>query len=334
MDYKREISGDEFEELLRPKLRIFLSVDVIGSTHFKHSSYESQLGWLPFFVSFFNEFKNEFTHQIRTCAELLGKDPKELAIPTLWKSLGDELIFVAALNHKSEAHTYLKAFALAIRERTEHTELPLKGTAWIAGFPVGNAEIPMEGNNAGINESDFIGPQVDIGFRLAKFASPSKFIISADLAVLIEDVGGLNFYFDGKHPLKGVFSGRDYPIIWIKDEGVGESEDDDGMLLRPPSEKKALMKLCRNFIAEVGFPMMEPFVLKSGEGVNDVPVPGYAENYDAAKKMLQGSLNVAFDDDAPSATPTDPRALGELEELKERLKKLQTRTKDADSPRE
>lgn len=47
--FKATLTENELAELLRPKLRLFLSVDVVGSTAFKHNSEHSKTqGWLDF----------------------------------------------------------------------------------------------------------------------------------------------------------------------------------------------------------------------------------------------------------------------------------------------
>lgn len=57
MKFQTNLTPDEFEELVRPKLKLFLSVDIVGSTEYKqrHQSSTTQ-DWLSLFLSFFTDF--------------------------------------------------------------------------------------------------------------------------------------------------------------------------------------------------------------------------------------------------------------------------------------
>jgi hypothetical protein len=71
---------------------------------------------------------------------------------------------------------------------------------------------------------DFLGPDIDTGFRIAKYVSPGKLVIDAYLAWYIAQ-------YDSKQSdnitekmrivsledLKGVWNGRRYPIVWYND---------------------------------------------------------------------------------------------------------------------
>lgn len=220
MKAKVRVSQAEFDELTRPKLKLFLSVDVVGSTEFKHQGRSPQTQpWLSFFLSFFTSFPTLFK-------AALSEHPQFSPALSykLWKSLGDELIFTAELKTRHDASAYLRAFRLALlqavdnwKDNERERDLLLKGTAWIAGFPVGNAEIPLESSSTSDTDGrDYIGPHVDAGFRLKEHATPRKLVVSADLAYLLLSAGepGLDLYFDGDVSLKGVIRGKPYPIIW------------------------------------------------------------------------------------------------------------------------
>jgi hypothetical protein len=70
---------------------------------------------------------------------------------------------------------------------------------------------------------DFLGKAIDTGFRISKFSEASRFVISAELAYLLCNAAHLSlfrhsFSYLGREPLKGVISGRPYPIIAIDTE--------------------------------------------------------------------------------------------------------------------
>lgn len=346
MRIKSRIDETEFDELARPKLKLFLSVDIVGSTNFKQRDKDAQSqGWLNLFVSFFSEFPSLFRSEVSEC------NPK-LELPRLWKSLGDELIFTMELTQRQHAAEYIKTFASTLRQAAKnwHTdlkdparrELHLKGTAWLAGFPVGNVEIPLrssenslrsEGKNSNARDSDekdydgrdYIGPLIDTGFRLKEFATSRKLVMSADLAYLILSAGvsGMAFFFDGEHSLKGVLRSKPYPLVWLDCDGHPQTEHitpsafmnclkDDLSRCAPvnPENLKTYLKLwlesCRSFLCI-------PFVYDD-KSSDLCPAGDYEERLERAKIDLKALFYV---DDGSDAQQTQgdtsiPREATEL----------------------
>lgn len=208
------------------KLIIFLSADIVGATQYKNKhtySDSSEQGnpqpWLPLFKDFYSSFYTSFLHNI----ENLKKNNKYLPAgfdgtcdeTKLWKILGDELIFYSVLRSSDQAAYLILCFLETLKNYPEanhqkYKELALKGTAWTAGFPVVNAMLTID------DREDFIGPSMDIGFRLTQAATAEKFIISVELAsILIEKNIPIYHHFDDERVLKGVLNDKKYPIIWI-----------------------------------------------------------------------------------------------------------------------
>ncbi|GAV19678.1 hypothetical protein MMIC_P0629 [Mariprofundus micogutta] len=81
---------------------------------------------------------------------------------------------------------------------------------------------------------DFIGPSIDIGFRVASLSTPRKMMVSVDLALLVAKVRGatspednppmLDLRYDGKKILKGVLDNKPYPMFWI--DTMPDSEEE------------------------------------------------------------------------------------------------------------
>ena len=242
-----------------PKLLLFLSADVHNSTAFKNDPKHdgSVQGWLVTFKTFYSRFP---TALARKCASL------NVSSPILWKLLGDELIFVVELKSSGDSVQYVQSLREAIIQynadwKRKNVGLAIKGTAWIAHFPVFNAEIKIEEpHDQNKFRTDYIGPAMDIGFRLAKLATRRKLIVGADLALLLLHTSNdLRLYFDGKETLKGVLRDQPYPVIWadMHEEGKGSTED----VLRgnsPPANK--LKKYCETFIGEMKEVMALPFI--------------------------------------------------------------------------
>src|SRR3546814_5080236 len=68
---------------------------------------------------------------------------------------------------------------------------------------------------------DFIGPDLDLGFRLSKFARPASLLLSLDLVEMLlaaDNRADVVLYLVGREELKGVMFGRPYPIIWMRSE--------------------------------------------------------------------------------------------------------------------
>ncbi len=261
-------------EFIRPRLRIFLSVDIVGSTAFKqsHSSSkfkpkETQQTWLGPFSTFYHAFEGLFAKEWGKAVKKNGHEMGQS--PFLWKILGDELIYCKEISQLHQVFVCIHVWKKVIEEyrkklHKKEKSLDLKSTLWVAGFPYLNAEMAFisqvdelsneyegEGNTflknlmhlkkyygkendepAVKSEKiiiDFIGPAMDTGFRLGKFANNHKMILSIDLAYMLsfekgwyEKIGKDTYGFkkikvgyDGRETLKGVINGKPYPLIWI-----------------------------------------------------------------------------------------------------------------------
>lgn len=206
-------------------LRLFISIDMVGSTQFKANCSGSG-GWLDTFRTF-------FTHLPLMVAGQLGfafLDEDETPAVDIWKVMGDELIFTSEPKSAEEIimilRTVLKTMKLFEDQYYEKLPLRLKGTAWLAQFGEENIEldIPELTTGEGPAHVDFIGPDLDMGFRISKFARPATLTLSLDLIELLLDckeAEAINLYMVGSEPLKGVMFGRPYPIIWMPDPETG-----------------------------------------------------------------------------------------------------------------
>ncbi|XDD49665.1 hypothetical protein AB3N59_14875 [Leptospira sp. WS92.C1] len=252
---------------LNRKVLLFLSVDIVGSTEYKNKS-ETQNNWLRFFTTFYKDFPITFYKKFEEI------NNPNLQKPEIWKSLGDELIFRVEITDHISAKDTVRAFSQALFSYSlsiRTTSLALKGSAWIAGFPVINAEIYSD--EEGKQVVDYIGPQMDIGFRISKFASEYKFIISIELLLLLSATTDSYFKFFLEEPqiLKGVLKNRPYPIIWMKNENA--VENNLFKLLNKHNEECKTAELndyCKSFLNSAGKPFMIPF-LKFDSLFNELP---------------------------------------------------------------
>lgn len=214
-----KIGGAAMPELEDQELRVFYSVDVAGSTEYKTKHFnieEYHQHWARFYEVFFTEFPTTFIGEADKVAEKLGYKSNGLST---WKLSGDEILFTAHIEAIEHVHLLTKAFyrTLSLYDenfRSEKYFLRLKGAGWTAGFPIRNSRI-----KPGVTEgSDYIGPDIDLGFRLCRAARPGRMVVSMDLADLLaqtDDLDGFQFNHVGWEVLKGVFNNQPYPIIWV-----------------------------------------------------------------------------------------------------------------------
>jgi hypothetical protein len=233
----------DLPEALKPRLRLFLSVDLVGSTALKQSHH----AWRPAIMNFYREFDHAVCAQFKA----FNKGRNRISpVPEFWKSNGDELLYICELTSLEQAHNTVQEWLAALhayRSTLETGQLDIKSTGWIGLFPIPNAEVFFrrgEGqmraearNDALLTQSeirdqwyagkdrheitrDFVGPSIDTGFRLTAWARPQRFIMSVDLAFLLTSQSSvtsdpLPLHFSGREKLKGVIDGEPYPCIWL-----------------------------------------------------------------------------------------------------------------------
>jgi hypothetical protein len=312
MIFKDSLTTEELEELLKPSLRLFMSVDVVGSTAFKQKT-ESWLEFVHGFYTFYTGFPEVLAGQVGLHCKKANQ-PERQAPPLLWKALGDELIFTALIAHETDAEIYLSAFRAALVQQirnisTGAQRLPIsfKGTAWLAGFPLWNSAIPMQHDNSSVPSYDYVGPLIDVGFRLTNMASPRKLVVSADLAWFIarQERSGLKFLYDGRVTLKGVLNDRPYPIFWIDcldkdiapaDHRIGKLEDK--MLGVQELTMDEVEEFAELFINTLHGEIPRPFI----NGGPDLP-PDFIVRLDVRRAELLRIYMRKETDDTDGATP-------------------------------
>ncbi|UWU76472.1 hypothetical protein N2603_42485 [Bradyrhizobium huanghuaihaiense] len=322
-------------------LRLFLSVDIVGSTAFKQAAKDRQLDkstrdgidpppaepWFSPIAQFYRGIERTFAKEWAVCVDLSN----EVGWPTgrppeLWKSVGDELIYTKLLNDHREALTTLNAWiktvaSYRVRLKEQFKSLDLKTTAWIAGFPVHNAEVIFRSSVQGLREAededddevysnlsllseyykqqpnanltrDFIGPAIDTGFRLSQLSTTRRLVISVELAfILVHAVrtqpheykyDTARFFFEGRHALKGVFGGLPYPVFWIDMRPSQKLEEtEDALNGKLPLNTDAVLAFCQEFIKENGAYCFTPYIVGN-------PDPAFNRIPDHHQERLSG----------------------------------------------
>ncbi len=264
------------------KVRLYLSVDLVGSTAFKESAAPDGDGIGPAWANVFTEFYTFFPQFLER--PYGGESLEESIRPKVVKAIGDELLLETEIQNHRDARKVVEFFALAMAaykaKNLSNRPLRLKGTAWIAGFPINNHKAHVTGAKG----QDGIGPSIDAGFRLTKFATPSKLVVAVDLALLmLHGRGKCELYCDGFESLKGVLGGRPYPILWYP---VVTEDDELEKLARtvmkqvpPPMDQ--LKSYCEEFIkAAKGTWLCKPY-FKDDHDFSVVP-PEHSTKYQRA----------------------------------------------------
>lgn len=237
------------------RVYLFISYDLVDATAFKAISKE----W-PVVISKFYELS------IREIQEL---SPAFL----LWKLAGDEVLMYREVTSLEDLAHDVKNLHMALNKVIDQLYnsfdqtrnlLSAKGTVWLAqasymppqkmqdalsaaiqgSSRTGSAvniriQFPLDASR---NAVDFLGPDVDVGFRIAQFADKRKLVVSANLANVIStysprnsiDIATLRIVAFER--LKGVWNGRPYPIIWYHDDWgkIGDTfyYDDVGQIIK------------------------------------------------------------------------------------------------------
>lgn len=323
---------------LKPRLRVMFSADIVGSTALKHSppgtdQFAKRTAWSDLIQGFYFEcersFRDYFAEMARRSKspQFAGPDPQ------VWKTVGDEILFHKELTNSNQLYRIISAWIETIRSvRTwlvsKDPRLDIKSTCWLAGFPCKNADVVVdvgehtierqsddyfreagqvlnriyadeEVSNVGM---DFIGPSIDVGFRLAKFATQRKMIICVDTAFMLLPTRGnkLNLaneiWFDGIEPLKGVNGGAHYPIFWI-DVGTDTTLEKaaDALSNSTATEPEKLKQFCDAFYCKHAQFTHPPFIVEEAED-EFTDVPEWYEN------LLQ-NMHKAFEGDGPEVDP-------------------------------
>lgn len=253
---------------LQPCLRLFLSVDLSGSTRLKNVLNQQQLwtryrgaeavidalrkcengpnvdaviaaravlsslevstvdvDWSTVVDTFYSDFHTEFRTQMEQVHDELKY---QAGWPSLeiepWKAVGDELIYVFEIKSRRQLHWSVIAFLAALRiidgsisDRNRQHNLRLKGSAWVAGFPVRNRRVRLPGK---VEAYDYLGPEVDTGFRIGKCTRPGMLVASMELAELLAEIPTalrpMTGMIVGWEILKGVWDDKHYPVIWVE----------------------------------------------------------------------------------------------------------------------
>ena len=191
-------------------LILLLSVDIVGSAEFKanRASRGERSDWVMAFESFYE--------QIPLILELERKHQQLSGHLDLWKSIGDQLVFLmrpsSAAQLEAECLSFLRGLRTASERMSQRWGFELHGVAW--AFVEGGENVTFRFHRAQLGEGigfDLIGPDVDLGFRLVSLAPTGTVLVPLSLWSLIPQLR-IALRLIGESELKGIDL-TPYPLL-------------------------------------------------------------------------------------------------------------------------
>ncbi|MCJ2067059.1 hypothetical protein MKK63_30865 [Methylobacterium sp. J-088] len=339
-------------------MRLFMSVDLVGSTAFKAKHSDRRDGdepypvWLNRTRSFYRQFPQIIDNLFAEYSGILdGREAFKHRSPKVWKTVGDEIIFCIRIVCLEHLACCIRSFVKALSAygdliNSQEPELDVKGCAWVASFPAPNATVTSasrfsiqqtesqvgdqleekDEQEADINpgEYDFLGKQIDTGFRISKFAQAHELALSIDLAWLLtllrqRDLVDCQFTYRGKEALKGVIGGAPYPIITVQTERSTDKRELDSLERTVAGVSFAEPISLRNYLHSfmVQNKVEIPIVVLHHDKIDEAKLPkcydalkaawGLGEREDAEREKAKQEAN-DYDDDVARelSTPETP----------------------------
>ena len=218
---------------------LFFSFDLVNSTIFK-SQYSER--WQTVFTRFYELVSSKLTMHYNNIS--------------IWKYIGDEVLLYLKVNDIEEVYNAPINSLKIIEEVTEtlytnveetRDSLFIKATLWIAKVNLLEQANPKKHQTNAykniafasgdlpdwldLQRIDFLGPDIDLGFRLSQYTQKQQLLISAEIAFILNRKNGevSRYGRDEEYryrpnecckiislkKLKGIWNGRGYPIIWF-----------------------------------------------------------------------------------------------------------------------
>ena len=238
---QKDLYGDKEN---REGIYLFLSFDLANATEYKIRNHE----WHHTFKSFYDDITKEIT-----------KEDSPIKNARIWKFIGDEVLFYLKVTKEKELFESLPYVYKVIRKVEKnlsnkshyYDKLHLKTTMWIADVldeqflnedkatPKKKATNiiftpPYEKTHMLLPKPDFLGFEIDLGFRISKYSHHNAITIGAKFAYLLFKNRQLikdNYKHDEQiidvdeklkiisyENFKGIWRNHQYPIIWYSEE--------------------------------------------------------------------------------------------------------------------
>lgn len=231
---KKITSAESTEEVA---LYLFVSIDLVNSTKYKTNS-KNQDKWVKKFLQFYSLMKEKFCERDK---EVTSSSDKPYS---LWKLVGDEVLLYKKITHTNELINNIELCSQILKIFSSHVDyietiLDIKIVTWIApirsgniyklsqkvnGYAVRNVKIShfkeYVDDSKQCEQIDFLGPDIDLGFRIAKGAYRQQIVVNCDYVCLLAKIFSTtesdieNYKIVGYLEHKGVDDFNLYPVIW------------------------------------------------------------------------------------------------------------------------
>lgn len=283
---KKEIQGinetleQSEEDEHHEKVFIFISIDIVNSTKYKRE----QVDWPKDFTEIFDIIRQNFRIRIDAL--------------NLWKYVGDEVLFYKQINELQELLAMPSSIFEALTACKEEIDrnipearnvIYLKGATWIAAvkdYKDYNSELKNVMPILPETAIDFIGVNIDEGFRISKYTSQGKLVLDAKLAYLLYDNKGMvdtkcNYTVSDRikivsyKKMKGIWGERLYPIIWYHEawdnlDRLFLYDEYDGNEIVREIKERSDKKQALESVAQVGKILSEVGAKKDVERINKI----------------------------------------------------------------
>lgn len=222
---------------------LFFSFDIVNSSVYKTiNSY----GWYGILIKIFDKLRDDVNEE-------MGSPYCNVDV---WRVMGDEIIFIMPVDDvKTISSIMYKIFKILIKNikyiksgklfdelaedknnvtlMKQQNVISLQGAAWIAVVTkdIEHGEFDCKDSenifkcyecNPGRSVYEFVGADIDTGFRLKKMTQERRLVISFELAYLLsrnsEQIQNINVISYKK--LKGIWNEKLYPIIWYHNDEI------------------------------------------------------------------------------------------------------------------
>lgn len=214
----------------------FLSLDLVNSTAYKGGNADWQARIREFYDAAENYWRD---HQAEERDGLTF-------LPRVWKYAGDEVLFYRRVRSLDELERFVHAsykgmrFVSELMQKATKGNSPrlfVKGTCWAAKAEYRHpGKLEDLGALKGVNlvfpsvlqtgegqtVLEFLGPQIDTGFRTSGASAKNALVVSAEIAGAFAKQGSAvardAVRVVDYRELKGVWRGRYYPIVWYRED--------------------------------------------------------------------------------------------------------------------
>lgn len=213
---KLELAASQQQMPPRESIILFFSFDVVNSTGYKATNKGK---WMEVISEILNHIISSFSN-----ASAGGY--------RFWKTLGDEIIYTKEIHRTDEIVDTLEFVYAKMRSLNQQIAngllcdeesakiLGIKAAVWIADIShsgsAGDNIYTEYLINDNRRQTEYIGPDIDIGFRVAGHSMYNHMVVSFELAYLMlqfDTSPKKRVHLLGYRELKGVWEGAPYPII-------------------------------------------------------------------------------------------------------------------------